>query len=115
MADLKQITERLIQFRKDRDWEQFHNPKDVAISLSLEASEVLECFQWKSEKEISDFISNNKEELGEELADVFNWVLLLSHDAGIDILEMASKKIDKNAKKYPVNKARGTHKKYTQL
>lgn len=115
MNDIEELTKRLIAFRNVRDWKQFHNPKDVAVSLVLEASEVLEHFQWKSEKEIDAYIKTNKDDIGEELADVFNWILLLSHDIGIDIVAAAQRKIEKNELKYPVGKAKGTHIKYTQL
>ena len=112
---IKEIQETLLAFRKARDWEQFHNPKDLALSLTLEAAEVLEHFQWKTDDEIKEYIRVNKDELGEELADVFNWVVLLSHDLNIDILDAAEKKIEKNDKKYPVEKAKGKHTKYTEL
>ncbi len=115
MPNIKELTEKLVQFRKERDWEQFHKPKDLAISLALEAAEVLEHFQWKNEQEIQEYIVKNKQEISEELADVFNWILLLSHDANIDILESAEKKIEQNGKKYPVEKTRGKHTKYNKL
>lgn len=115
MADVQGITKKLIDFRNKRDWEQFHNPKDVALSLVLEATEVLEHFQWKSEKEIQEYIKSHKKDIGEELADVFNWVLILSHDIGIDILKTSEAKIKANGKKYPVKKAKGRHTKYTEL
>lgn len=112
---MEKLVDRIIKFRKERDWEQFHKPKDIAISLALEAAEVLEHFQWKSEEEIKEYIKNNKDEIGEELADVLYWVLLMSNDIGIDILEALDKKIDKNAKKYPVEKAKGRADKYNKL
>jgi NTP pyrophosphatase (non-canonical NTP hydrolase) len=112
---ISNITEKLIEFRKARDWEKFHSPKDIAISLALEAAEVLEHFQWKSESEIKAYIASNKSEIGEELADVFNWILLLSHDLNIDILKAAEEKIEINGKKYPVEKSKGKATKYTKL
>lgn len=115
MADQKAILKKLLEFRKKRDWEQFHTPKDLAISLVLEATEVLEHFQWKSEAEIKQYIKIHKKEIGEELADVFNWILLLSHDLGIDIVKASDAKIRANAKKYPIKKAKGKHTKYTNL
>ena len=72
MNNIADLIKKLIAFRKERDWEQFHKPKDLAVSLSLEASEVLEHFQWKSEKEIEEYVKTHKDEIGEELADVFN-------------------------------------------
>lgn len=115
MATPQSITQQLVKFRKKRDWEQFHKPKDLALSLVLEAAEVLEHFQWKSEAEIEKYIKTHKKEIGEELADVLNWVLLLAHDLEIDVLKASEAKIKSNAKKYPIKKAKGTAKKYTEL
>jgi NTP pyrophosphatase (non-canonical NTP hydrolase) len=113
--DIKELTKRIIDFRDARDWKQFHNPKDLAISLSLEAAEVLEHFQWKSEKEIEEYVKNNKEEIAAELADVLNYLLLTAHDLDIDIADALNKKIGKSETKYPVEKAKGTHTKYNKL
>lgn len=115
MSDLKELTKKIKKFRDKRNWKQFHNPKDVAISLVLEATEVLEHFQWKNQEEIEEYLKNNKEAVGEELADVLYWVLLMSHDLGIDIKEMLEKKIKKNQEKYPVKKSKGKHTKYNKL
>lgn len=115
MEDIKTLTDKIIRFRKERDWEQFHTPKDLAISLSLEASEVLEHFQWKTNDEIKEYIKIHKEHIGEELADVFYWVLLMSHDIDIDIIDAFNKKMKKNSEKYSVEKAKGKHTKYTEL
>lgn len=113
--NLKELTEKIIEFRNERDWKQFHKPKDLAISLSLEASELLEHFQWKSNEEIEEYIKNNKEEIGYEMGDVLNYLLIMAHDFGIDLVDIADKKIDKNKVKYPVEKAKGSAKKYTEL
>ncbi len=115
MSNIEKLTQKIISFRKERDWEQFHKPKDIAISMSLEASEVLEHFQWKSNEEVEKYCKDNKEEIGEELADVMYWVLLMSHDLKIDILDALEKKLKKNEKKYPVEKAKGIHTKYDKL
>ena len=115
MSDIKNLTKKIIEFRDKRDWKQFHNPKDLAISLSLEAAEVLELFQWKDKKEVEKYIKDSREEIGEELADVLYWILLLSHDLNIDIVESFNQKMVKNEKKYPVNKAKGKHTKYNHL
>ncbi len=80
MSEIKKLTDLILAFREERDWKQFHNPKDCAISLSLEASEVLEHFQWKTPEEIKTYIETHRDDIGEELADVFYWVLLMSHD-----------------------------------
>ena len=115
MKNIKNLTERIISFRDARDWEQFHNPKDVALSLVLEACEVMEHFQWKNKEEMERYIKTNKTEIGEELADVLYWVLLMGHDLKIDVLDALEKKMKKNEDKYPVEKAKGRHNKYTNL
>ncbi len=115
MNDIEIVTNKLLEFRKKRNWEQFHKPKDLAISLVLEAGELLEHFQWRSDEEIRKHVIDQKNEVAEELADVFNWVLLLAHDLNIDIIKSSLKKIDKNRKKYPVKKTKGKHTKYTNL
>jgi len=115
MPNIDELTKKLIAFRNARDWKQFHKPKDLAVSLSLEAAEVLEHFQWKSEKEIEEYIKSHKDEISEELADVFNWVLIMCHDFGIDILKASDKKIKLNATKYPIEKSKGKHTKYNKL
>lgn len=115
MKNIEELTAGIIAFRDARDWAQFHNPKDVAISLSLEAAELLEHFQWKNPAEIEKHLKTRKTEVSEELADVLYWVLLLSHDLKIDPLAALTQKLKKNAKKYPVSKAKGRHTKYTGL
>lgn len=115
MIKVNKLTEKIIAFRNARDWKQFHNPKDVSISLSLEAAELLEHFQWKNAAEIEKHIKSHKTEISDELADVLYWVLLLGHDLKIDVLAALDKKLKKNAKKYPVSKAKGRHTKYTGL
>jgi len=115
MSDLRELQKKVIAFRDARDWKQFHNPKDVAISLLLEASELLEHFQWKNNEEASEHVSKSREAVGDELADVLYWVLLLSHDLKIDVAKALKSKIKKNEQKYPVDKAKGRHQKYTEL
>lgn len=115
MLDIKNLTKKIIDFREARNWKQFHNPKDVAISLSLEAGEVLEHFQWQSQEEIKKYVISHKEDIGEELADVLYWVLLMSHDLGIDVLEALEQKMTKNEEKYPVEKSNNRHTKYNKL
>jgi NTP pyrophosphatase (non-canonical NTP hydrolase) len=115
MDKIKLLTQKIIEFRDARDWKQFHNPKDLALSLVLEAGEVMEHFQWKSKEEIEEYIKTHKEHIGEELADVLYWVLLISHDLNIDILDALDKKILKNESKYPLEKAKGKHTKYNNL
>ena len=115
MGKIDEITKRIVAFRNARDWKQFHNPKDVALSLVLEATEVMEHFQWKNKEEIEKYVVESKGEIGEELADVLYWVLLMSHDLNIDVLAALDKKMKINEKKYPVKKAKGKHTKYTKL
>lgn len=115
MATIEALTKAIIEFRDAREWKQFHNPKDTAISLTLEAAELLEHFQWKNAGEIEAHIASHKEEIGEELSDILYWVLLMSHDLGVDIGEAFMAKLRKNEEKYPVAAAKGSHKKYTEL
>ena len=117
MADknLSKILDIILDFRDARNWKQFNNPKDMALSLVLESTEVLEHFQWKNGEEVEDYIRQNKSAISEELADVLYWVLLLSHDMDIDPLEALSEKMKKNELKYPLEKSKGKHKKYTEL
>jgi NTP pyrophosphatase (non-canonical NTP hydrolase) len=112
---IREITEKILAFRDARDWKQFHNPKDMALSLVLEAAEVMEHFQWKSKEEIDTYIVEHKKEIADDLADVFYWVLLISHDLNINIAEASKEKLAEADKKYPVEKAKGTHTKYTEL
>ena len=103
---------KAIEFRNDRDWKQFHNPKDLAISVSLEASELLELFQWSG----ADLeAARKKPEMTEELADVMIYCIYMADALNIDIPEAIRNKIDENAAKYPVEKAKGNSKKYTEL
>jgi NTP pyrophosphatase (non-canonical NTP hydrolase) len=115
MKTIKELTEKIINFRNKRDWKQFHNPKDISLSLVLEACELMEHFQWKDKEEMDKYVVEHKEEIGEELADVLYWILLMGHDFNIDVFDALEKKIKKNEKKYPVNKAKGKHTKYNKL
>jgi len=115
MKNIKDLVDRIILFRDARDWKQFQNPKDMALSLVLEAAEVMEHFQWKNEEEVKEYLKTDKEHVAEELADVLYWVLLMSHDLDIDVLEAANRKMDKNEIKYPVEKSKGNHIKYDKL
>jgi dCTP diphosphatase len=115
MNDLEKLQKQIVEFRDERNWKQFHNPKDMALSLLLEAAELLEHFQWKNGQEIADHLESNKTDISEELSDVFYWVLLIAHDLDIDLPKALDKKMSKNVAKYPVDKAKGNHKKYTEL
>jgi NTP pyrophosphatase (non-canonical NTP hydrolase) len=106
---MKEIVQELIKFRNERDWEQFHNPKDLAIALSIEANELLECFLWKKHE------NANIDKIKEELADVLAYSFLLAEKYDLDIKEIILEKIEKNKIKYPVEKSKGNAKKYNEL
>jgi len=112
---LSSLTKRIVDFRDARDWKQFHNPKDLSLSLVLEATEVMEHFQWKSKEEMDKYVITNKHDIGDELADVLYWVLLMSKDLNIDVIEALDKKMKINEEKYPTDKAKGKHTKYNKL
>ncbi|SDL85847.1 nucleotide pyrophosphohydrolase [Siphonobacter aquaeclarae] len=109
MSDINTIVEELVKFREERDWGQFHNPKDLALALSIEASELLEVFLWKTPEQASI------EKVKEELADVLSFAFLLADRYDLDIKEIVLTKIKRNAEKYPVSKSKGTAKKYDEL
>ncbi|QPW51912.1 nucleotide pyrophosphohydrolase (plasmid) [Bacillus thuringiensis] len=109
---MKEIISELIEFREERNWKQFHNPKDLAVSVTLEAAELLENFQWKSSEEA---LNENKEKIKDELADVLIYSLLLANELEFDVVDILKNKIQKNRKKYPVEKAYGVNTKYTDL
>lgn len=116
MSDsIKDHAKIIRQFCEERDWAQFHNPKDLAASLVLEAAEVLEHFQWKSPEEMAEHLKNNKPQVAEELADTYYWVVLMCSYFNIDLGEALEAKMKQNAQKYPVGKAKGRHAKYTEL
>lgn len=112
---LAELQKTIRKFCDDRDWDQFHNPKDLSISLALEAAEVMEHFQWKSAAEMVEHSKTRKEDIADELADVFYWVLLLANKLDVNLVEAFGRKMAKNEVKYPVSKAKGSHKKYTEL
>ena len=114
MTDLEALQQAVLKFRDDRDWKQFHNPKDCAISLSLEASEFLELFQWKNAEEIEQMLQSKRVDVEDELADVLYWVLLLAYDLNVNLSDALRAKIEKTEKKYPIEKAKGRHSKYTE-
>jgi NTP pyrophosphatase (non-canonical NTP hydrolase) len=114
-VSLHELQAIIRKFCDERDWDQFHNPKDLSISLALEAAEVMEHFQWKSPAEMVEHVTSHKSEVGEELVDVLFQVLLMANKLDIDLADAFQVKMKKNAAKYPVEKARGSHKKYTEL
>lgn len=115
MDSIAKITEEIKRFRDERDWLQFHDPKNMAVSIMLEASELLEHFQWKTKAEVKEYIQSNQESVQEEIADISMYLFELADNLGIDLLEAMEKKLKKNSDKYPVAKAKGSHKKYNQL
>lgn len=115
MNDFQELTNKINKFREERDWFQFHKPKDCALTLCLEAAELLELFQWKDDLEVEEFIKNNKEKLSDEMIDVLYWILVFANDCDIDIKEAFERKMKRNAEKYPVEKSKGNKKKYTEL
>ena len=109
MSEISDLTKKLITVRDDRDWKQFHNPKDLAVALTIEAAELLEAFLWKSSEEAS------KDKIREELADVLAYAFLLANECGLNVAEIISAKIEANNLKYPVDKAKGSAKKYNEI
>jgi NTP pyrophosphatase (non-canonical NTP hydrolase) len=109
MSEINKITEALLTFRNDRDWEQFHNTKDLSIALSIEANELLELFLWKKSEEA------NIDKVKEELADVFAYAFLIAEKYNLNVEEIVLDKIKKNGEKYPIDKAKGKSDKYDQL
>ncbi|WNW00943.1 nucleotide pyrophosphohydrolase [Tenacibaculum sp. HL-MS23] len=109
MNVIKKITNKLIEFRNERDWEQFHNPKDLALALSIETNELLEEYLWKKAEEA------DKEAVKKELADVFAYAFLLAEKYDFNVEEIVLDKIEINRKKYPIHKSKGSSKKYTKL
>ena len=109
MSQLKELEQLLVQFRDERDWEQFHNPKDLALAISIEAAELLEAFLWKDAKE------GKIEKVKEELADVLAYAILLGHHYNLDLEQVVRDKVQRNGEKYPVEKAKGSATKYNEL
>ena len=107
--DFLAITDRIKKFTEERDWAQFHNAKDLALAISIEASELNECFLWKSHDEAK------VDKVKDELADILIYAILFADKYGFDIPEIIAEKIEKNAAKYPADKAKGNAKKYTDL
>jgi NTP pyrophosphatase (non-canonical NTP hydrolase) len=103
------------EFRDARDWKQFHNPKDLAMDISIEANELMELFLWKNSQEMGSFINERRGRVEEELADVVIGCLLLSDALGLDLSKAVEEKLEHNSRKYPVEKCRGIAKKYDEL
>ena len=112
MNDISEITQKLITFRDERDWKQFHDARNLALAISLEAAELNELFLWKKDDQISDV---DESKIKEELADIFAFALLLAEKYNFDVKEIVLEKIKKNSEKYPVHKSKGSSLKYDQL
>jgi NTP pyrophosphatase (non-canonical NTP hydrolase) len=109
VTDIEHVTSELLKFRDERDWEQFHNTKDLALAINVEAGELLQLFLWKSGEEADAL------KVQEELADIFSFAILLANKYNLDVRQIILDKIHKNSLKYPVDKAKGTAKKYNEL
>lgn len=109
MSDLEELRQAIAKFTQERDWDQFHNGKDLALALSIEAAELNEAFLWKNASEV------NIEKVKEELADVFNYAIQIADKYNLDVKQIVLDKLQKNAEKYPVDKAYGSAKKYNEL
>ncbi|MFH1670451.1 MAG: nucleotide pyrophosphohydrolase [Patescibacteria group bacterium] len=115
MIDFNTILRQIRAFRDERDWMQFHDPKSMAASITIEAAELLEHFQWKDKEEVEEYVKTHQDEIGEEIADVAIYLFEFSDNLGIDLLQAMEEKLQKNANKYPVSKSKGKHHKYNQL
>jgi len=109
MSDLEELRKAIVQFTQERDWDQFHNGKDLALALSIEAAELNEAFLWKDASKV------NVKKVKEELADIFNYAILIADKYNLDVKQIVLDKIKRNAEKYPVDKAYGSAKKYDEL
>ncbi|MBU0597524.1 nucleotide pyrophosphohydrolase [Patescibacteria group bacterium] len=114
MSEIKILTKKITEFRDARDWKQFHKPKDMAISITIEAAELLEHFQWER-KNLPQNIKNNKEKISEEIADVAIYLFELAEILNIDISQAIKEKLSKNEKKYPIEKIKGSDLKYSEI
>jgi NTP pyrophosphatase (non-canonical NTP hydrolase) len=115
MTDLESLRDQMREFARARDWDQFHSPKNLAMALSVEASELLEHFQWLTEEQSRGLDANAQAAVCAEIADVLLYLIRLADQLGIDPVAAAQRKLVENAQKYPVDKARGNRKKYTEL
>ena len=112
---IEELQQKIRTFRDERDWKQFHNPKDMATALAIEAAELQELFLWKNNQEIREVAEVKREELSDELADIAAYLFELADNLGIDLGQAMVAKLAKNALKYPVEKSKGSHAKYTEL
>jgi len=111
----EELRSKIVQFRDNRDWGQFHTSKNLAVSISIEAAELLELFQWAKDDELGQVIEDKRDQISEELADLSIYLTLMSHDLGIDLIKAIEGKLETNNRKYPVAKAKGSARKYTEF
>ena len=110
------LNDQIISFIKERDWEQFHSPKNLAIAIGAEVGELMECFQWKTDEEIDNMIKQeNTQKIADEMADIYMYLVSLGNSMNINLEEAIQSKLEKNRSKYPVTKSFGSAKKYTEL
>ena len=112
---MEEVMERIRTFRDERDWMQFHDPKNLAVSIVIESAELLEHFQWKDKAQVEKHIAENRDSVADEIADVAMYLFELADNLGVDLKRAMLAKLEKNAAKYPVEKARGVATKYTKL
>ncbi len=111
----EELTRQIVAFRDERDWKPFHSPRNLATSISIEAAELLELFQWSSDATLAEDVRARRVDIERELADVVIYALLLAHETGVDVEAAIVAKLAENNRKYPVNRARGSRDKYTEL
>ncbi|MDP3143151.1 MAG: nucleotide pyrophosphohydrolase [Candidatus Omnitrophota bacterium] len=115
MSEVKSIINKIKRFRDERDWMQFHDPKNMAVSIILEASELLEHFQWKTTEEVEKYARQNQADIKDEIADIALYLFELADNLGINLIDAMEQKLKKNEMKYPTEKAKGKHTKYNKL
>lgn len=113
--DIKRLTEELRKFAKDRDWEQFHSPKNLSMALSVEAGELVEKFQWLTEQQSFELSDKKKQEVEEEIGDILIYLVRIADQLNVDLIKAASEKLKLNAEKYPIEKSKGKADKYTEF
>lgn len=113
--DIKRITEELRQFAKDRDWDQFHSPKNLSMALSVEAGELVEKFQWLTEQQSFELSDKKKKEVEEEIGDILIYLVRIADQLDVELIKVADEKLKQNAEKYPIEKAKGKADKYTEF
>lgn len=112
--DIEELRQKILKFREERDWKQFHNPKNLSMSIAIEASELMEIYQWLSLEDSVEYSKKHKKEIEEEVGDIFNYLILFANDLGIDLVKATSDKLEISKKKYPINKAKGNSTKYNK-